>query len=71
MMRKFCSLDKHCEGVIVDVTSFFISEEKTSESLTGIGNQRGMGSIPVRDSEVFSSEIKKLVTTTITPSQRS
>ena len=33
------------------------------------GNQKVTGSIPVSDSEVFSSEKKKLVTTTITLSQ--
>ena len=36
LMRKFWSLDKYCERVIVAVTSFFFSEEKASESLTGI-----------------------------------
>ena len=36
MMRKFCNLDKYCEGVIVVVASLFFSEEKTCESLTEI-----------------------------------
>ena len=34
-MRKFYSLDKHCERVFVVVTSFFFSEgKKTVKSLT-------------------------------------
>ena len=35
MMRKFFSLNKYCERFFI-VTSFFFSEEKASESRTGI-----------------------------------